>query len=125
MTYRSFLPPGLRVVSREISEEFGGGLVVEASQAGAVVVGDEGVEVGIAFGMIEKPAVVGGAVLRHSGEVLAEAAVEALDHAVGLPPERLGEAVGDGARGAEAVERVLARGVGPEVCVFCRRRSGR
>jgi len=102
--------PGFRVVSREISEEFGGGLVVEASQAGTVVVGDEGVEVGIAFGMVNKAAVVGGAVLRHAGEMLAETTVEALDHAVGLRPERLSETVGDGARGAEAVERVLARG---------------
>ena len=69
-----------------------------------------GEEVGVAFGMVEKAAVVGGAVLRHAGEMLAEAAVEALDHAVGLRPERLGEAVGDGAHGAGAVERVLARG---------------
>ena len=62
-------------MSREISEEFGGGLVVEASQAGTVVVGDEGVEVGIAFGMVNKAAVVGGAVLRHAGEMLAGVAV--------------------------------------------------
>jgi len=74
--------PGLRVVSREFSEEFGGRLVVEASQAGAIVVGDEGVEVGVTFGMIEKAAVVGGAVLRHPTQMLAEASVEAFDHAV-------------------------------------------
>src|ERR1700720_5020272 len=74
------------------------------------VVGDEGVEAGISFGMAEKAAVVGGAVLRHPGKMLAEAAVEALDHAVGLRPEGLGEAVGDGARGADPVEGVVARG---------------
>ena len=34
--------PGLRVVSREFSEEFGGRVVIEAVQAGAVVIGDEG-----------------------------------------------------------------------------------
>jgi hypothetical protein len=97
-------------VSREFSEELGRSLVVETSQTGAIVVGDEGEEVGIAFGMAEKAAVVGGAVLRHPGKMLAEAAVEALDHAVGLRPEGLGEAVGDGTRGAGLVERVLAGG---------------
>jgi len=94
LRYRSTRFPGGSVVSREISEEFGGGLVVEASQAGTVVVGDEGVEVGIAFGMVNKAAVVGGAVLRHAGEMLAETPVEALDHAVGLRPERLSETGG-------------------------------
>jgi hypothetical protein len=98
------------VVSREFSEEFGGRLVVEASQAGAIVVGDEGVEVGVTFGMIEKAAVVVGAVLRHPTQMLAEASVEAFDHAVGLRPEGLGEAVGDGALGADPVEGVLAGG---------------
>ena len=102
--------PGEGVVSREFSEEFGGCLVTETSQSGAVVVGDEGVEVGIAFGMVEKAAVVGGAVLRHAAEMFANAAVEALDHTVGLRPEGLGEAVGDGARGADPVEGVVARG---------------
>ena len=102
--------PGLRVVSREFSEEFGGRVVIEAVQAGAVVIGDEGVEVGIAFGMVEEAAMVGGAVLRHAVEVVAEAAVEALDHAVGLRPEGAGEAVGDGVPGAEPVEGVLTRG---------------
>ena len=80
--------PGLRVVSGKFSEEFGGRLVTEASQPGAVVVGDEGEQVGVTFGVIEKAAVMGGAVLRHAVEMLAEAAVEALDHAIGLRPER-------------------------------------
>jgi hypothetical protein len=74
--------PGFRVVSREFSDEFGGRLVIEASQAGAIVIGDEGMKVGVAFGMVEKAAVVGGTVLRHPVEMLAEAAVEAFDHAV-------------------------------------------
>jgi hypothetical protein len=74
--------PGIRVVSREFSEELGGCLVVEASQAGAIVVGDEGVEVGVAFIVVAKAAMVGDMVLRHPVEMLAEAAVEALDHAV-------------------------------------------
>jgi hypothetical protein len=91
-------------VSREFSEELGRCLIVKASQAGAIVVGNEGVEVGVAFGVVEKAAVVGGAVLRHAVEVFAEASVEALDHAVGLRPKRPGEAVGDGARGAEPVK---------------------
>jgi hypothetical protein len=41
--------PGLRVVSPKFSEEFGGRLVAKASQPGAVVVGDEGEEVGISI----------------------------------------------------------------------------
>ncbi len=81
--------PGAGVVSREFSEELGRSVVVETSQTGAIVVGDEGVEVGIAFGMAEKAAVVGGAVLRHPGKMLAEAAVETLDHAPRLRGGRL------------------------------------
>ena len=60
--------------------------------------------------MIEKAAVVGGAVLRHAVEMLAEAAVEALDHAIGLRPERAGEAVGDGVLGASLVKGMLTGG---------------
>ena len=81
--------PGEGVVSREFSDEFGGCLVVEASQSGAVVIGEEGEEVGIALGMVEEAAVVGGAVLRHRVETLAAAAVEALDHAPRLREGRL------------------------------------
>jgi hypothetical protein len=68
------------------------------------------VEVGVAFGGVEKAAVVGGAVLWHAVEVFAEASVEALDHAVGLRPKRPSEAVGDGARGAEPVKGMGAGG---------------
>ena len=46
--------PGFRVLSREVSQGFDGRVIVEASQAGSIVVGDEGVEVGIAFGMVEE-----------------------------------------------------------------------
>ena len=61
-------------MSRKFSKELGRSLVVETSQTGAIVAGDEGVEAGTAFGMAEKAAVVGGAVLRHPGKMLAEAA---------------------------------------------------
>jgi hypothetical protein len=46
-------------LSREFGEKLGGRLVVKTSQAGAIVVGYEGVEIGIAFGMVEKAAVEG------------------------------------------------------------------
>jgi HTH-like domain len=49
------------------------------SQAGAIVIGDEGVEKGIAFGVVVEAAVVGGTIRREAVEVLAEAAVEAFD----------------------------------------------
>ena len=74
-------------MARKISEELGGRVVIETSQAGAIVVGDEGVEIGIAFGMIVKAAM--GAQLRSAVEMLAEAAVEALDHAPRLREGRL------------------------------------
>ena len=51
---------------------------------------------------------MGGAVLRHAVEMLAEAAIEALDHAVGLRPEGSGQAVGDGVLAAQRIEGVLA-----------------
>jgi hypothetical protein len=98
-------------LSRKFSEERGVRVVIEGSQAGAIVIGDEGVEIGIAFGMVDKAAMVGGTVLRHAVEVLGAAAVEALDHAVGLRPERPGEAVGDGMPGTGAVEGMRARGL--------------
>ena len=39
-------------------------------------------------GMVEEAAVMSGAVVRHAAEVVAEAAVEALDHAIGFAAER-------------------------------------
>jgi hypothetical protein len=98
------------VVSREFSEELGGCQIVQGSQPGAIVIVDEAVEVSIAFSMVNKAAVMGGAVLWHAAQMLAKPAVEALDHAVGLWPERPGETVGDGARGAEPVKGMGARG---------------
>ena len=112
-------------MSRKFSKELGRSLVVETSQTGAIVAGDESVEAGIAFGMAEKAAVVGGAVLRHPGKMLAEAAVEALDHAVGLRPEGLGEPVGDGARGADPGKGVVGSRVCPGVLPFLSTGSGR
>ena len=41
-------------MSREFSEEFGRSLVTEASQAGAIVVGDEGLKIGVTLGMVEE-----------------------------------------------------------------------
>jgi hypothetical protein len=97
-------------VSREFGEELGWCLIVETAQAGAIVIGNKAVEVGVAFGMIEKPAVMGGTVFRHAPEMLATAAVEAFNHAVGLRTEGPGEAVGDGALDTELVEGVGSRG---------------
>ncbi len=108
--FRAFARPGLRV-SDEIGEELGGRMIVEASQAGAIVVGDEGVEIGVALGVVVEAAVMGGAVLRHAVEMLAKAAVEALDHAVGLRPERAGEAVGNDVLAQSAVEGMLTGGL--------------
>jgi hypothetical protein len=78
-------------VSRKFREEFGGRPVVEASQEGTIVTDDEGVEVGVAFGMVANATVVASVVLRHSVEMLTEAALKAFDHAVGMRPEELGE----------------------------------
>ncbi len=103
--------PGAGVVSREISQDLGGRLVVEASQSGLIVVGDEGDEVGVSFGVVAEAAMVGGAVLRHPVEVFADAAVEAPGHAVGSRVEGLGEAVGDAALAAEGVEGVVSGGL--------------
>ena len=58
-------------MSRQFSEGFGGGLVIEASQAGAIVIGDEAIEIGITFGVVEKATVVGGTIERDAAEVLA------------------------------------------------------
>jgi hypothetical protein len=62
------------LATARLSEDLGGRLVIEASQAGSIVVGDEGVEVGAAFGMVAETAVVRGAVLRQEVEMLAEPA---------------------------------------------------
>jgi hypothetical protein len=93
-------------VSHEISEELGRCLVTEASQVGAIVIGDEGVEVGVAFDMVAKAAM--GAQLWSLLKMLAEAAVEAFDHAVGLRVKRADQTVGNPILGADSIEGMLA-----------------
>ncbi|MGE0260903.1 MAG: hypothetical protein AB7H71_17585, partial [Alphaproteobacteria bacterium] len=44
--------PGESVVSRQVVEDLGGGFVAEASQSGAIVVIDEGVDEGVALGVV-------------------------------------------------------------------------
>ena len=100
--------PGAGVVSRKIGEELGGRLIAETSQAGAIVVGNEGVEVGVTFGMVAKAAM--GLQLGSAIEMLAQAAVEAFDHAVGLRSEGTDQTVGDPTLGTDAIEGMLARG---------------
>ena len=107
---------GAGVVSDEISEELGRCLVTEASQAGAIVVGDEGVEVGVAFEMVAKAAM--GAQLRSLLEMLAEAAVEALDHAVGLRVKRADQAVGNPILGYRCDRRHARRTAGRAASAF-------
>ena len=58
--------------------------IADASQPCLVVVGDEGVEIGVAFGVICEAPVVSDVVLWQAIEMFAETAVEALDHAIGL-----------------------------------------
>jgi hypothetical protein len=94
-------------VSRKISEELGRCLVTEAAQAGAIVVGDKGVEIGVAFGMVAKPAM--GAQLWSLLEMLAAAAVEAFDHAVGLRVKPTDQTMGNPMPDADAIEGMLAR----------------
>jgi hypothetical protein len=77
-------------------------VIGEASQTSAIVGGDEGEEIGVAFGMVAKAAM--GPQLRSAGEMLAEAAVEALDHAVGLRVKGADQAVGDRMPGADAID---------------------
>jgi hypothetical protein len=100
--------PSLRVISCEFSEDLGESKIAETSQAGAIVVGDEGEEVGVAFGMVAKAAMVGGAILRDAVEMLTEAPVEALDHVVGLRAKGADQAVNDRVPGADAIKGVIA-----------------
>src|ERR1700722_554780 len=96
--------PGLRVVSREISESFAGGFVAEASQSGSIVIADEGEDVSVACVSIGEAFVVARGVVGNAAEVLGDPSVEALDHAVGLRAEGSCELVDDGAAGAEAID---------------------
>jgi hypothetical protein len=101
----------VRVVSREIGEEFRGCLVVEAFEPRLVVSVDDVVEEGIAVGVGEElvlSLVPGGS--GPAGDGLGEPAVEAFDHAVGLGMERAGEAVLDAMVRADPVEGVASAG---------------
>src|SRR5712691_10402587 len=102
--------PGEGVLSREIGQSLGGCLVIEASQSGVIIVGDEGVEIGISLGMVEEASVMGGAVLRQATQVLGEAAIKAFDHAVGLRPEGSGQPVEDAVAATDDIEEVVAGG---------------
>src|SRR5260370_35092625 len=99
---------GFRVVSGEISESFQRSAVAETTQSGSVVVVDEGEDVVVAGGTGWEGLVMPCGVVRDALEVLGEAAVETLDHAVGLRPEGAGEPVRDVVAGAEAIEGVAA-----------------
>ena len=101
--------PGLRVVSREIGEDLCGCFVPEASQSGAIVVADEGVDECVSLGVIVEAVFAGiGGGAGMAVEGLAEASVEAFGHAVGLRPVGSGEFVADAAGLAELVEGVVA-----------------
>ncbi len=102
----------LRVVSREIVCGLDGGFVAKASQSGSIVVADEDLEEGGALGLgAEAVLALVGAAGRMRGERVAEASVEALDHAVGLRTERPRALVAQAAGGADAVEGMRAGGL--------------
>jgi hypothetical protein len=104
------LDPRFRVVSREIGESFGRSAVSETSQSRAIVVVDEGEDIAVTLGTAGEAAVMAGGIVGHAPEVLGNAAVETLDHTVGLRPEGPRELVGDIAARAEAIDRMLTRG---------------
>ena len=70
--------PGFRVVSRQVVEELGGGFVAEASQSGAIVVIDEGVDEGVALSVVGEAVFAGvGGVAGVAVKGFGETAVEA------------------------------------------------
>ena len=110
-------------------EELGGGFVAEASQSGAIVVIDEGVDEGVALGVVGEAVFAGvGGVAGVAVKGFGEAAVEAFGHAVGLRPVGSGEFVAHAVVLADLVEGV---GAGAAVAAVPaggasgRRRSGR
>ena len=107
--------PCLRVVFREVSDDFGGGLIVEASQSGSIIVVDECEDEGVSL-VLGGEAVFSGisAVGWFGGDGFAEAAIEALDHAVGLGMVGFGQPVADALALAEAIE-----GVAPGAGLAC------
>ena len=80
--------PRLRVVSRKIAQQVGWGSVVETFEPCSIVICDEGIEEGVTLSMaceLVFAVVSGDSGLRRDG--FGEAAIEALDEAVGLGPE--------------------------------------
>ena len=101
--------PCLRVVSRQVVEELGGGFVAEGSQSGAIVVIDEGVDEGVALGVVGEAVFAGvGGVAGVAVKGFGEAAIEAFGHAVGLRPVGSGEFVAHAVVLADLVEGVGA-----------------
>ncbi|HJU32316.1 MAG TPA: hypothetical protein VJ740_12710, partial [Hyphomicrobiaceae bacterium] len=102
----------LRVRSRRIEKKLGWGSIVEAFEPGLIVAVDEALQEGVALGVGEEfvlALVAGDAEPGTDG--LGETAVEALDEAVGLRPERPDETVLDAVPGAHLVEAMPAGGV--------------
>ena len=101
--------PRVRVWSREISESFERSEIVEAFEAGTVVILDEAIEELIAIGMgSEQP--VCDAALVLAADRIRNSAIEALNEAIGLRPVGSGEAVLNAFACAKSIERMLARG---------------
>jgi len=103
------MDPGLRVVSRKVGEDFGGRFVVETSQPGTIVVIDEGLDEGVALGVIGEAVFAGvGGGSGMALEGFGEAAIEALGHAVGLRTVGPGEFVANVVALADLVKGVGA-----------------
>jgi hypothetical protein len=84
--------------------------VVEALEAGSIIVGDEAIEEGVALGVRgEEP--VGAALFGLLADGFDDAPVEALDEAVGLGPIGPGEAMIDALPGATSIEGMAAGGL--------------
>ena len=99
--------PRVRVWSREIGESLQRSEVVEAFEAGSIVIRDEALEEGVAVLMgSEQPARAPALGLAADG--VDDATVEAFDEAVGLRPIGPGEAVLDAAFCAKPIERMAA-----------------
>ena len=99
--------PRLRVWSRKISESLERCQVAEALESGSIVIANKADEEGISLGMRCEHA-MGGAALWLAADGVGDAAIEALDHTVGLWPVRSGEAMLDFVFAAEAVEEMPA-----------------
>jgi hypothetical protein len=99
--------PRLRVVFREVGKRLFWGQVCEAFEACVIIVIDELGKEGVAIIVAGKQPVSDTAFL-FAANGFVDAAVEALDHAVGLGMEGFGETVFDAGLGADPVERTIA-----------------